>query len=208
MSPIVLSGPRTRRNTVRALWFALAAQSLWFALNGLVLHRAPGLDAFGVAVTVLFAVFAALRDRWSWLSVLVRLLMAAEFLLAVCDRFGVFGAPGAAGVSWGDFAHFVDYTRSMTTFLPGGLAWPLAVAATVAELGLGLALLLGLRTRLAAQAAAGLLAVYGVSMTISLPAAEQFHYVVFVLCGGMLVLATLDRVPFGVDALAARAALV
>lgn len=54
----------------------------------------------------------------------------------------------ASGVSWGDFARFVDYTRSMTTFLPGSLAPTLAVLATVAEVTLGTALLLGIPLRL------------------------------------------------------------
>ncbi|MGI8591917.1 MAG: hypothetical protein ACR2M5_13205, partial [Nakamurella sp.] len=68
-----------------------------------------------------------------------------------------------------------------------------AVLATIAEIILGVALLLGIRLQLAALAAAPLLAIYGTSMTISLPAAEQFHYDVFVLCAGMLTLATLPH---------------
>lgn len=100
----------------------------------------------------------------------------------------------ASGVSWGDFARFVDYTRSMTTFLPGSLAPTLAVLATVAEVTLGTALLLGIPLRLSALAAALLLGIYGTSMMILLPPAEQFHYNVFVLSAGML--ASRNRSPF------------
>lgn len=39
------------------------------------------------------------------------------------------------------------------------------------------------------------LGTYGTSMMISLPAAEQFHYNVLVLCAGMLTLASLARSP-------------
>jgi uncharacterized membrane protein YphA (DoxX/SURF4 family) len=146
-----------------------------------------------------------LHGRQRWLTVVVRVVMAAEFLLAVADRFGWLGPAGAPGVSWGDFGHFVAYTRSMSTFLPGGTASTLAVLATVAELALGLALLVGLRLRLAALASAALLTVYAVLMIVTLPAAEQFHYNVLVLAAAMLTLATADRLPLTVDGLAGRA---
>jgi uncharacterized membrane protein YphA (DoxX/SURF4 family) len=77
----------------------------------------------------------------------------------------------------------------------------LAVLATVAEIALGIALLAGLRLKLAALGAAGLLTVYAVAMISTLPAAEQFHYNVLVLAAGMLTLATVDRAPLSVDRL-------
>jgi uncharacterized membrane protein YphA (DoxX/SURF4 family) len=86
----------------------------------------------------------------------------------------------------------------MTTFLPAGLAPTLAVLATVAEITLGVALLLGVRLRLAALGSAALLSVYAIAMNITLPAAQQFHYTVFVLAAGMLTLATVDRTPLTV----------
>jgi len=186
-----------------ALGLALSAQTTWVALNGAVLHRAPGVDLAGEVILVSFVAFAFLRERrgWSWLSVVVRWLVAAEFLLAVGDRFGLLGPPGASGVSWGDFDHFVDYTRSVASFLPASLAPTLAVLATAAEITLGLALLLGVRLRSAALGAAVLLLVYGASMSVSLPAAEQFHYNVFVLGTGMATLATLDRRPLTLEGL-------
>lgn len=83
----------------------------------------------------------------------------------------------------------------MTTFLPGSLAPTLAVLATVAEVTLGTALLLGIPLRLSALAAALLLGIHGTSMMILLPPAEQFHYNVFVLSAGMLAVATVHRSP-------------
>lgn len=194
------------RYATAVLWLALAVQATWVILNSLALHRSPGLDVLGVIILATFTAFAAFHShrRWRWLTVIVRTLMAADFLLAVGDRFGVLGPPGAAGVAWGDFTHFVDYTRSMTTFLPGNLAPTLAVLATIAEITLAAALLLGVRLQRAALGAALLLAVYGTSMTISLPAAEQFHYNVFVLGAGMLTLATLTRSPLTMDAVLAH----
>ncbi len=188
------------------LWIALAVQASWVILNSVTLHRSPGLDVLGVIIVVTLVMFAGLhqRRRWRGLAVILRCLMAADFLLAVGDRFGVLGQPGAPGVTWGDFPHFVHYTRSMTTFLPGDLAPTLAVLATIAEIALATALLLGVRLQLTALAAAILLGIYGTSMMISLPAAEQFHYNVFVLGAGMLTLATLDRSPLTMDAVLGR----
>jgi putative oxidoreductase len=192
-----------KRYAFALLWTALIVQACWALLNGVWLHRSPGVDAAGLVITATFAAFAVGHGRRRWLAVVARLLMAAEFLLAVGDRFGAFG-PAGNGVYWGDFAHFVAYTRTVTGFAPAGAAPALAVLATIAEVGLGLALLFGTRTRLAALGSAGLLLIYGVSMTVSLPVAEQFHFAVFVLCAGMFALSTVDTTAVSVDGLAAR----
>jgi len=195
-----------KRTVSTILWIALAAQASWVILNGLVLHRTPGFDALGAVILVSLTAFAALHSRpgWGWLAVVVRTLMAADFLLAVADRFGLLGAPGAPGVVSGDFSHFIDYTRSIASFAPGSSAPTLAVLATIAEVTLATALLLGVRLRLTALATALLLATYGTSMMISLPAAEQFHYNVFLLAAGMLMLSTIGRSPLTLDAVLNR----
>src|SRR5262249_28872401 len=90
------------------------------------------------------------------------------------------------------------------SFLPGGLAPPLAVLATIGEITFGLALLLGVQLRLTALGAACLLACFGTSMTVSLPVAEQFHYCVFVLAVGMLGLAAAERHPLSLDTVLTR----
>jgi uncharacterized membrane protein YphA (DoxX/SURF4 family) len=192
-----------KRAAFGALWLALLVQVSWILLNGVRWHRTPPVDAVGIALTGCFAAFAASYGRWRWLAALVRILVAAEFLLAVCDRFGMLGPAGGA-VSWGDFTHFVAYTRTVAGYAPAGLAPTLAVLATIAEIGLGLALLLGVGTRLAARGSAGLLLSYGLSMTVTRPLAEQFHYLVFVLCAGMLALSTVDGTALSIDRLAAH----
>lgn len=113
-------------------------------------------------------------------------------------------------VSWahralpGELGYFVVYTRQINAFLPAAWAPVGAVLATVAELTLGVALAIGFRIRLAAMDAAALLLCYGVAMTISLPPAQQFHYAVFVLCTGMLALASVDGSGLSLDALLRR----
>jgi uncharacterized membrane protein YphA (DoxX/SURF4 family) len=96
------------------------------------------------------------------------------------------------------------YTRTVAGYAPAGVAPTLAVLATIAEIGLGLTLLIGMGTRLATLGSAGLLLIYGLSMTVSLPPAEQFHYAVFVLCAGMAALSTVDGTALSLDGLTAR----
>src|SRR5207247_7766192 len=57
--------------------------------------------------------------------------LGASFLSAVADRFGLWGPHGAKNVSWGDFAHFVEYTGAVTSLFPSSLTVSFAWAATV-----------------------------------------------------------------------------
>ena len=60
----------------------------------------------------------------------LRFALAAAFLSAVADRFGLWGAPGGINVAWGEFPAFVEYTAQVNSFLPAGLAPVLAWAST------------------------------------------------------------------------------
>jgi uncharacterized membrane protein YphA (DoxX/SURF4 family) len=77
----------------------------------------------------------------------LRLALAASFLSAVADRFGMWGKSGEPRVSWGDFAHFVVYTERLISIVPQPLGPSIAWIATVAETVLALALLVGWQTR-------------------------------------------------------------
>jgi hypothetical protein len=149
-----------KRYATVILAFTLTVQVIWDILDVFTLHSAPGPDPLGIVIVIVFAVFAVTNrnPRRRWLAVVVRVMMAAEFLLAVADRFGILGPPGSSGTSWGDFPHFIAYTRTMTTFLPAGLAPILAVLATVAEITLatmdGTPLTMDRRSRLRALLAA------------------------------------------------------
>jgi uncharacterized membrane protein YphA (DoxX/SURF4 family) len=73
----------------------------------------------------------------------------------------------------------------MPAFTIPFLAW----AATVAELGLGIALLAGVRLRLAALASAVLLALFGAAMAISFGIKSPLDYSVFSASASALLLA-------------------
>ena len=86
----------------------------------------------------------------------LRLALATSFLSAVADRFGAWGERGDPGVAWGDFDHFLTYAASLVPFLPEAGVSFVGWTATVSEVVLSLALLVGFKVR-AAAAGSGLL---------------------------------------------------
>lgn len=167
-----------------ALGLGLLTQLVWMIGT----DRNDGIDFIKLVNVTGFTLLALSAGRSKIVVVLMRLVLAFTFLVSVADRFGLLGGPGKTGVSWGNFSHFVDYTRDVTSFLPSSWAPALAVMATIAETGIGLGLVLGKWQRLAALGATGLLGIFGISMTISLGIASPFSYSVWLLATGALVL--------------------
>lgn len=118
----------------------------------------------------------------------LRLALAAAFLSAVADRFGLWGAPGSAGVAWGDFESFLAYTASLVPFLPRTGVVVLGWIVTVAEVTLGVALLLGWKVRGAALASSVLLLGFALGMMIGDGVKAPFDASVFTASAGALLL--------------------
>jgi len=74
-------------------------------------------------------------ERWAILY--ARIALGAAFLSGIADRFGLWGKT----IGYGDFAHFVQYTAQVNSFMPAFTIPFLAWAATVAELVLRIALI-------------------------------------------------------------------
>lgn len=104
-----------------------------------------------------------------------RIALGTAFLSAVADRFGLWGRYGG----WGNFANFTAYTAQVNSFMPAVIVPFLAWAATVAELLLGIGLILGLWLRWVALGAAILLFLFGTAMAISLGVKSPLDYSVF-----------------------------
>ena len=118
----------------------------------------------------------------------LRWVLGLTMLSAVADRFGLWDPPGTTNVSWGDWSHFVAYTAKVNSFLPGALAPALAIMATVAELLLGVALILGVFCRQVALASATLLTLFAIAMTWSFGIKAPLNFSVFVDAAAALVL--------------------
>jgi len=58
---------------------------------------------------------ARIMDAAHWF---LRLALAAGFLSAVADRFGMWGPPGAPNVAWGTWQPFVEYVAKLNWFAP------------------------------------------------------------------------------------------
>lgn len=175
-----------------ALWLALIAQLGWMIGRSLWGDGPGDKLVYDGVITAIFAGLALTRGRVRWLATTARLLVGLTFLGSVADRFGLLGSAGSPGVSWGDFDHFVTYTRSVTSFVPAEWAMTLAVLATFCETVLGVLLVAGIQPRIAATSAALLLLVFGGAMTLSLGIGAQFAYAVSLLAAGAWTLTTTD----------------
>jgi hypothetical protein len=176
----------TARRMGGAIWVVTgAAAMVTWALVGST-HQ-PGVVTWVVMAVIALGTLAQLgsvRAAW-WGARLAGATIGVELVGAVADRFGLLGGPGAPGVSWGDWSHFRAEAAELVPW--SHLVQPTAVAATVAELVLGLLLVAGVWWRWAGKATAGLFVVYLVAMVPGMGAASLLEYAVPVLVGGALV---------------------
>src|SRR4051795_338058 len=124
-------------------------------------------------------------------AVLLRRALAAGFLSAVADRFGLWGPAGTPGVGWGGFDPFLAYTGQLLWFLPAGLVPAAGWAATALEVALAAGLLAGGRVRAFALASGLLLTLFAVAMTVALGPEPPLSYSVWSAAAGAFLLASL-----------------
>jgi thiosulfate dehydrogenase [quinone] large subunit len=123
------------------------------------------------------------------LSIFARVALGAGFLSAVADRFGLWGGPGARHVAWGDFAHFLEYTRTLNPWLPARWIPALGWFVTITEIVLGVALVAGVARRLVAALSGALLLAFAVGMTVGTGAKTALDASVFAAAAGAFLLA-------------------
>ena len=116
-------------------------------------------------------------------KIYARIALGAAFLSAVASRFGLWDTRPHP------FASFIDYTAQVLSFMPRAAIPFFAIAATIAELTLGVLLIAGVRLRWTAPASAILLAVFAVSMAISFGIKEPLDYSVFSAAAAAMLLA-------------------
>ncbi|MBA3260028.1 MAG: DoxX family protein [Gemmatimonadales bacterium] len=120
-----------------------------------------------------------------WALLYARAALGAAFLSGIASRFGLWGE----NVGYGDFARFMEYTGEVNAFMPASSIPFLAWAATVSELVLGVALILGLQLRMAAFGSALVLLVFGAAMGLSFGLKSPLDYSVFSASAAALLLA-------------------
>ena len=119
----------------------------------------------------------------------LRFSLAASFLSAVADRFGLWGEAGSPGVVWGNFEIFQDYTGSLLFFLPKGLVGFFAWTATIIEVLLSIFLIIGLKLKETAFVSGILLASFALSMVLAYGIKSPLDYSVFTACAASFSLA-------------------
>lgn len=158
----------------------LIAQVVW------LLGGAPQL--FNLIGAGLVALVALTGARFGRLNAIARIGIGVLFAGSVADRFGLMGGQ-ADGATWGSWQPFVEYTQSLLPAWLHDLSAPLAVLATVLEIGLALGLILGIGGRFTAWIATGVLALFGLAMATSVGVDPMMSYAVPVLAAGAALLA-------------------
>src|SRR5262249_1944855 len=133
-----------------------------------------------------------------------RFALGASFLSAVADRFGLWGPYGAKNVSWGDFAHFVEYTGVVTSPFPSSLTVAFAWAATIAETLFGILLIAGFKIRMASVLSGLLLVSFAMGMVTGVGIKAPLDYSVFSAAAAAFLLALCEPDRFTLDKLLNR----
>jgi putative oxidoreductase len=126
---------------------------------------------------------------------LLRVSLAAGFLSAVASRLGLWGKQSSG------WKGFITYTGQVVSFVPVHAIPLVAVVSTVAETGLGIALLIGLKTSYAAVGAGVLTLLFALSMAWSFGIKEPLDYSVFAFCTAAFLLSGMPYYRWSVDEL-------
>jgi len=179
---------RTRPAAFAALCLMLVVQIVWTGYQVVTAHPAAADILYPIVFVPAALLLVATRGRFRWVNAVPRSLIGLSFVYNVADRLGLLGPPGTKNVSWGDFQHFITYTAQVNAFAPRAFIPTMAVLATIAEGTLGVAMLLGIRQRLAALGTALLLSVFGSAMVLS--GLSQLQYSVYLMAVMSWFLAT------------------
>lgn len=120
-----------------------------------------------------------------YLSVPLRLALAASYLSSVTSRFGFWGED----VGWGNYAAFLEYTAKVNPYLP--LAWVPAVGRIVdsAEILLALLLIVGFRIRETAVLSGVMLFLFAFGMNLGVGVISTLDHSVYTACFASFLLA-------------------
>lgn len=143
-------------------------------------------------------------SRWNRVAncstVFLRWALGSSFLSAVADRFGWWGSYGLPNVAWGDFAHFIAYTGKLNPWAPAACFAMLAWTATIAEIALGFALIMGVGTRIAAVLSGLILLLFAISMTFTLGIKAPLNFSVYSASAGAFLLGAWPSYSLTLDA--------
>lgn len=115
-----------------------------------------------------------------YFSLFARIAIAMSFLSAVADRIGLWTPLlGDANVTWGNMENFIAYTGILVPWVPKIFLPLLAWLVTIAEVLLGILLLIGIKKRIVALLSGVLLLTFAFSMLFFSNIKAPLDYSVF-----------------------------
>jgi putative oxidoreductase len=129
----------------------------------------------------------------------LRIALGIGFLVTVSDRLGILGPFGTKNVEWGNWDNFIDYTGTLMPFLDRPVVNIMGGVATLTEATIGILLILGFKTRIAAIGSSVLTFVFALSMTLFLGIKAPINFAVFPVCAASLLLVTIPVYEWSID---------
>ena len=129
----------------------------------------------------------------------LRVALGMGFLVTVSDRLGLLGPLGTKNIEWGKWDNFIDYTATLMPFLDRQAVNVMGGIATVFEAVIGILLIVGFKTRLAAISSCALTLVFALSMAVFLGIKAPINFGVFPICTASLLLTTMPVYRWSID---------
>ena len=104
-------------------------------------------------------------------------------------------------VAWGNFRSFLHYTAVLNPWLPANWIPSIGWGTTICEAAFGLALILGLRTKLVALASGALTLLFALAMISTLGVKAPLNYSVSPFSAGAFLPAHVGAYPWTLDGL-------
>ena len=120
----------------------------------------------------------------------LRFAIAAGFLSAVADRFGMWSEEVSV---WGNWESFLSYTQLINPWFPHSFIPIAGIVATVAEVVFAFFLMIGFKTALFARLSGFLLLIFALSMTFSTGVKGAFDFSVFTASAGAFALSLIKE---------------
>lgn len=143
-------------------------------------------------------------DKFKIPQLLLRYALGTTFLTPVSDRLGLLGAAGTGNIEWGNWQNFIDYTTTLMPVFDRPIVNILGGIATIAELFIGIFLIIGFKTKWSARAASLLTLTFIVFMTLSVGIQKPVNYGVFTASAASLLLSFIPNYKWSLDNLLAE----
>lgn len=130
---------------------------------------------------------------------LLRIALGVSFLSAVADRLGLLGPFGNRNIEWGNWDSFITYTATMMPFLDRPAVTVMGGIASLAEAIIGILLIIGFKTRLAAVASCILTLIFALAMTVFLGIKAPINFSVFTAISASLMLSKITVYEWSID---------